>query len=75
MTEILQTPNVVRSVHLHMHEAGDAGMEKKQERKPDHEEKFGNTTVRVYFHPIPKELFWSRVNRAIAACLQSKASS
>ncbi|MED0677549.1 hypothetical protein P4S83_14650 [Aneurinibacillus thermoaerophilus] len=44
--------------------------EQKQERKPDYEGKQGNTNIRVYLCRIPAKEFWSRVNPAIAKCLQ-----
>lgn len=71
----MKNKDVVHPVHSHTHIPGDAGMDTKPKRQPDHEEKFGNTSIKVYFHPVPKEVFWARVNKSIAACLGSSKAT
>lgn len=67
----MKNTNVVQHRQQHKYVPGDE-MDNKN-RKPDHEEVHGKTKVRIFFNRIPANVFWSRVNPAIARCIADKA--
>lgn len=41
-------------------------------KKPDYVDLKGTGSIRIFIERVPKEVFWGRINLAIAGCLYGK---